>query len=361
MLSMYSSRISRIQSRLEAEGLDALLVTSLPNIRYLSGFSGSTGLLLIGRNGNRFISDFRYHEQYTQEVDPAFELLDNTGKDLVKEVLPAFAAEGIRRIGYESDHVSGTTAGKISTLQDAQLTPTTLWVEELRMVKDEQELAAIEAAIRLNEEVFSEVLQLASPDITEADLAAEIFYRGMKKGADGVSFSPIVASGANSAKPHAGFSTSRVVPGTPLTFDMGMKLNGYCSDMTRTVFVGDCPEQWRRVYDIVREAKDRAADAIRPGLTGRQVDAVARDYITEQGHGEHFGHGLGHGIGIEVHEAPRLARVSETVLQPGHVVTNEPGVYLPGEGGIRIEDIFIVTEGGAKNMNALSTDVMVVG
>jgi Xaa-Pro aminopeptidase len=356
---MYSPRIDRIHARLEAEGLDALLVTSLPNIRYLSGFSGSTGMLLVTPRGNRFISDFRYHEQYKQEVDQAYELLDNTGRELVKELLPVFIGEGFKRIAYESDHVSGTMGSKLAAMEG--LTPTTGWVEELRMVKDAQELAAIEAAIRLNEEIFSEVSALASADITEADLAAEIEYRALKKGASGSSFRPIVASGPNSAKPHAGFSQQRLVPGTPLTFDMGMRLNGYCSDMTRTVFLGECTPQWRRVYDIVREAKDRAADAIKPGLTGKEVDAVARGYITEQGHGEHFGHGLGHGIGIEVHEGPRLAKVGLTELKLGHVVTNEPGIYLPGEGGIRIEDIFVVTEDGARNMNNLPTDVVVVG
>lgn len=351
-------RISAIHDRLQAEGFDALLVTSLPNIRYLSGFSGSTGMLLVRPGGDLFISDFRYHTQYEQEVDKTFALLDNTGKDLVKELLPSF---GLGKIAFESDHVSATTSGKFGSLDGVSMQPTTMWVENLRMVKDDAELKAIQAAIDLNEAVFTEVAAMVRADMTEADLAAEIFYRGMKRGADGVSFSPIVASGPNSAKPHAGFSTSKLVPGTPLTFDMGMRLNGYCSDMTRTVFLGECTPQWQRVYEIVKEAKDRAAEAIKPGATGKAVDAVARDYITEQGHGEHFGHGLGHGIGIEVHEGPRLAKVGELELQPGHVVTNEPGIYLPGEGGIRIEDIFVVTEDGARNMNNLPTDILVVG
>ena len=354
----FASRLAAIHERLRAENLDALLVTSLPNIRYLSRFSGSTGMLLVRPGADLFISDFRYHTQYEQEVDKSFALLDNSGKDLVKELLPSF---GVSNIAFESDHVTTTTSAKFGALQGVMLQPTTMWVENLRMVKDDAELAAIQAAIDLNEDVFTEVAAMVRADMTEADLAAEIFYRAMKKGADGVSFSPIVASGPNSAKPHAGFSTSRLVPGTPLTFDMGMRLHGYCSDMTRTVFLGECTPQWERVYEIVKEAKDRAADAIRPGLTGKDIDAVARDYITEQGHGDHFGHGLGHGIGIEVHEGPRLAKVGELELKPGHVVTNEPGIYLPGEGGIRIEDIFVVTEDGAKNMNNLPTDIMVVG
>jgi Xaa-Pro aminopeptidase len=359
---MYSARLERIQNRLEAEGLDALLVSALPNIRYLTGFSGSTALVLISRAGSWFITDFRYHEQYGQEVDPAFALHDNSNRDLVRDVLPGLTAEaGLRHVGIEADHVTATLFQKLQGLDGAQVQPTTGWVEGLRMVKDSAELEKIDAAIRLNEEIFLEVSALAGPDITEADLAAEIEYRALKRGASGSSFRPIIASGPNSAKPHAGFSQSRLVPGTPLTFDMGMKLDGYCSDMTRTVFFKDCPAQWERVYNIVREAKDRAAAALRPGVTGKEVDAVARDYITEQGHGEHFGHGLGHGIGIEVHEGPRLAKVGVLELRPGHVVTNEPGIYLPGEGGIRIEDIFVVTEDGARNMNSLDTEIRIVG
>jgi Xaa-Pro aminopeptidase len=231
----------------------------------------------------------------------------------------------------------------------------------MRICKSGPEIQRVRRAIEVNEVIFGEVLGVIGPDVTEADLAAEIEFRALKHGCQGVSFTPIVASGVNSAKPHARFTDSKLVPGAPLTLDMGMKLDGYCSDMTRTVFYRDCPPEWREVYGIVREAKDRAAEAIRPGVAGKGVDKVARDIITAAGYGENFGHGLGHGIGIEVHEGPRLATVGERMLEPGMLVTNEPGIYLPGKGGIRIEDIFLVTDDGSENLNTLPTDIQVVG
>jgi Xaa-Pro aminopeptidase len=359
---MYSARLNTLRQRLETEGLDALLVTSLPNIYYLSGFTGSTAMLLVGRTQSFFLTDFRYHEQYKTEVDDSCELFDNTGKELAKVVLPAIAERiGLNTIGFESDNVTYSAFEKLSAFAAGRFVPTAGWIEDMRIRKTPEEVERVRAAIRVNETIFNEVLGVVVDGVTEADLAAEIEYRALKHGCSGVSFSPIVASGVNSCRPHARFSQQQLVPGTPLTFDMGMKLDGYCSDMTRTVFFKDCPPRWEQVYGIVREAKDSAAAAIRPGVQGREVDKVARDIITAAGHGEHFGHGLGHGIGIEVHEAPRLATVGERMLEAGNLVTNEPGIYLPGEGGIRIEDIFLVTDNGSENLNTLPTDIQVVG
>ncbi|MCC7477236.1 aminopeptidase P family protein [bacterium] len=359
---MYSARLDKLVASMAAEQLSALLVTSLPNIYYLSGFSGSTAMLLITPGKKYIITDFRYHTQVALEVDPAFELLDNTGKDILRESLPTLgAAQTGSRIGFESDNASYTLGARLAESDFASFIATKGLVENLRMVKDAGELERIREAVLVNERIFQEVLGFVGPDAAEIDLAAEIEYRALKHGCSGVSFSPIVASGPNSAKPHARFSTDKLTPAAPLTFDMGMKLNGYCSDMTRTVFFKDCPPSWEKIYNIVRQAKDSAHAAIRPGLTGREIDAVARDIITEAGYGDKFGHGLGHGVGIEVHEGPRLARIGEIPLAPGHVVTNEPGIYLPGEGGIRIEDMAVVTADGAENFNTLPTDVQVVG
>jgi len=346
---------------MESEGLDALLVTSLPNIYYLCGFTGSTAQLLLTKGQCWILTDFRYHTQVAEQVDPSFKLHDNTGIDLLKETLPALLGDGSSKVGFESDHVSGTMAGKLQAQDRFAFQPLTMWVENLRIVKSDDEVRRLRAAVRLNEEIFSAVLGVIGPDVTEADLAAEIYYRALKSGASGVSFDPIIASGPNSSKPHARFTAGKLVPGAPLTFDMGMKLDGYCSDMTRTVFYKDCPAKWEGIYNIVKQAKDSAHAAIRPGLKGKESDAVARDIITAAGHGEHFGHGLGHGVGIEVHEAPRFARVGETEISAGMIGTNEPGIYLPGEGGIRIEDMFVVTETGADNLNSLPTDILVVG
>ncbi len=359
---MYSARIEKLLARLSSDGLSSVLITNLPNIYYLSGFTGSTAMLLITPEKRFFITDFRYHTQVALEVDPSFELLDNTGKDILRDTLPALGT-GVTgaRIGFESDSASFTLGARLKDSSFAEFVPTNGLVEKLRMVKDSGELERIRAAVLINERIYQEVLGFVGPDVSEIDLAAEIEYRALKHGCSGVSFSPIVASGPNSAKPHARFSTDKLTPASPLTFDMGMKLNGYCSDMTRTVFFKDCPPKWEAIYNVVRNAKDSAHAAIRPGLTGREVDAVARDIITAAGYGELFGHGLGHGVGIEVHEGPRLARIGEIPLEAGHVVTNEPGIYLPGEGGIRIEDMAVVTADGAENFNTLPTDIQVVG
>ncbi len=359
---MYQTRNDRIKARLEAEGLDALLVTSLPNIQYLSGFTGSTAMVLVTRENCWFLTDFRYHERVAQEVWDGYTMVDNTGKKLTEEVIPSLAdGAALKKLGFESDHVTHATYTKLAEAEDREFVPTTGWVMDLRIVKDEHEIELIRKSVLLNEKIFTELLPLIGPDITEAELAAEIGYRAVRYGAEGISFDPIIASGPNSSKPHAGFTTSKLVPGTPLTFDMGVRLNGYCSDMTRTVFYKDCPPEWEEVYNLVRRAKDAAHAAIKPGLMGKDIDAVARDLIYGAGYEGKFEHGLGHGVGIEVHEMPRLARPSETVLAPGQVATNEPGIYLPGNGGIRIEDIFVVTADGAENLNTLNTDIQVLG
>jgi len=364
---MFAARLERVRGRLGAEGLSAFLVTSLshdqllPNVYYVSGFTGSTAALLITARRRFIITDSRYHEQVRQQVDPGFELVDNTGKKLLEEVLPVLAREhGLSRIAFDAANVTHQAAGKLAS-NGVDWVPVSGWVEELRAVKDEVEIGRIRAAVKLGEQVLTEVLGLIGPDATEADVAAEIEYRGLKLGAQGTSFTSIVATGANAAKPHAGFTRQKLVSGAPLTIDMGVRLDGYCSDMTRTLFVRDCPAKWAGIYSVVRQAKDLALAAVKPGMLGREVDAVARDYIAQEGYGEYFGHGLGHGVGIEVHEGPTLSRTSETPLAHGNVVSDEPGIYLPGEGGVRIEDLLLVTEQGAENLNTLSTSITVVG
>ncbi len=358
----FAARCAKLAERIAAEQLDALLVSSLPNIAYLSGFTGSTAFVLLTPTERYFITDGRYTVQVAQEVDPSFTAIDNTNRKLLEDVLPSIAAStGWQRIGFETAHTAHQAASKYAENSHWKFAPTDCWVEDLRMVKDDAELALIRAAIRLNERVFSEAVATIGPDTTEADIAAEIYYRAIKHGASKVSFDPIVASGANGSKPHARFSGDKLVPGTPITIDMGMRLDGYCSDMTRTVFYKDCPPEWEKIYYTVRAAKDAAFAAAQPGLAGKEVDAVARGVMIDQGLPETFNHGLGHGIGIEVHEAPRLAKTGETVLAEGMVITDEPGYYVDGKGGMRIEDIFVVRAGGAENLNELDTELRVVG
>ena len=288
--------------------------------------------------------------------------IDNTSRKLIEDILPELQAKfGLQRIGFESAHVTHASFAKLQEARALSSCRLQGWIEDLRMVKDADELARIRAAVLLNERVFLELVALAGPQITEADIAAEIEYRSRKLGAEATSFSPIIASGVNSSLPHAGFSSQKLVPGMPLTIDMGVQLNGYCSDMTRTVFFKDCPPKWERIYNIVREAKRLAQTLVKPGAACKDVDAAAREHISAAGYGEFFGHGLGHGVGIEVHEGPRLARTAENVLEAGNVCTNEPGIYLPDDGGIRIEDMFVVTADGSQNLNTLDDGIMVVG
>jgi Xaa-Pro aminopeptidase len=358
---MPSARVKRVVERLEANELDALYVTSLPNIYYLTGFTGSTAQVLVSPRKRWFITDFRYHEQFGAQCDQDFELVDNTSRKFVDDILPSLGGDRLKRVGFESEHVSHAGFLKLSAASGIDFVATSAWIEDLRLIKDAGELARIREAVQLGERIFGELLGLIGPQTREADLAAELEYRARRYGAEECSFSPIIASGVNSSKPHAGFTKQMLTPAAPLTVDMGVKLNGYCSDMTRTVFYKDCPAQWRKVYNVVREAKRLAQAVVAPGMAGSAVDAVARQHITDAGYGEHFGHGLGHGVGIEVHEAPRLARTAENVLAVGEVGTNEPGIYLPGEGGVRIEDMFVVTADGSENLNVLGDEIQVVG
>jgi Xaa-Pro aminopeptidase len=358
----FVARCAKLAARLGELELDALLVSSLPNIGYLSGFTGSTALALLTPAERYFITDGRYTVQVAQEVDPSFTLVDNTNRKLLEDVLPGIPGSGAwKRIGFEAGHTVHSTSAKFLASDKWQFIGTESWVEDLRMIKDEAEVALIRAAVVLNERVFTETLATIGPNTTEADLAAEIYFRGVKYGASKVSFDPIIASGANGSKPHARFTSDKLVPETPLTFDMGMRLNGYCSDMTRTVFYKGCPAKWEKIYNTVRAAKDAAFDAVKPGLLGKDIDAVARQVMVDGGLPETFNHGLGHGIGIEVHEAPRLAKTGEVPLQEGMCITDEPGYYIDGVGGMRIEDIFVVREHGAENLNTLDTDIHVVG
>lgn len=359
---MFEKRLKLLRAQFESKNLDALLVTSLPNIYYLSGFTGSTAMIFITLDKCCFITDGRYTIKVGQEVDPLYQFVDNTGLGLVQKIIPQITAGlNVKRIGFEAAVVTQAQLKLWSEQEKWSFIPTSNWVEDIRQVKSEAEIELLRQSTLLNERLFEEVLGFVSDDVTEQDLAAEIYYRALKMGAQGVSFDPIIAGGERSAMPHAGYSGEKLVPGAPLTIDMGLKLNGYCSDMTRTVFFKDCPAEWEAIYTIVKQAKDAAFDAAKPGMKGCEVDAVARKIITDAGYGDKFGHSLGHGVGIQVHEGPRLASVYEKEIVAGNVVSNEPGIYLPGKGGIRIEDLMVIRDSGAESLNTLPTEIRVVG
>jgi Xaa-Pro aminopeptidase len=342
-----AKRISLLRKKFAAENVDGLLVTRPENIRYLCGYTGSNGALLITRRAAWLYTDFRYAEQVKTEVRDCRPVVL---KRWLYMDLPLEHVRGVRRLGVEAGHMTLQIAGVLrKRLKGTRLVPVRReQVLELRRRKEPAEVRAIARAQRVTERAFAEVLKLVRPGVTERELAAEITCRFNRVGDN--AFPPIVASGPNGAKPHAEPTGRKLRKGDAITFDIGCRVDGYCSDMTRTVFLGRPNPDLEQVYRIVHEAQRRGLRAVRPGAECSAVDRVARDYIADQGYGPQFGHGLGHGVGLAVHELPGLAGPIVGTLEPGDVVTVEPGIYLPGLGGVRIEDMVLVTKTGSRNL-----------
>jgi Xaa-Pro aminopeptidase len=353
-------RADRVAARLAERELDLLLVTDLVNLRYLTGFTGSNGMAVVGDDVRRFITDFRYVEQAAAQV-PDFDR-EQGPQDFITALSDGWPGEGRLRLGFEDQHVSVKSHARLrSVLPDrVELVPAGGVVEAERAVKDADEIARIRAAAELCDEVYEWVRSNGIVGRTERSVAFALEHEMRLRGATDPSFPSIVASGPRGALPHASPGDDAIERGTLVTFDLGVRLDGYCSDCTRTWATGELPDDLAEAYDLVLRAQIAALDAVRPGPEGREIDAVARDMITEAGHGEHFGHGLGHGVGMEVHEAPRLARTGADRLVAGNVVTVEPGVYLPGRGGVRIEDLVVVTEGGRDVLTGTTKELLVV-
>jgi Xaa-Pro aminopeptidase len=344
--------------RLELD-VDALLVTSLVNVRYLTGFTGSNGMAVVGPGVRRFITDFRYVEQAQDQVEGyTIERAPQDFNAALKNGWPA----GPLRLGFEDDHVSVRRHARLRALlpDRVELVPAGGAVEKLRAVKDAGEIERIRAAAELADAVYAMLREHGLVGRSERDVALAIENEMRRLGAEGPSFDSIVASAERGALPHAEPADVPIARGTLVTLDIGARLDGYCSDCTRTWATGDLPDDLAEAYALVRRAQEESLAAVRPGPEGREIDAVARDIITAAGHGEHFGHGLGHGVGMEIHEAPRLTTTAEAALVAGNVVTVEPGVYLPGRGGVRIEDLVVVTEDGHSVLSGTTKDLVVV-
>jgi Xaa-Pro aminopeptidase len=343
--------------------LDALLVTNLINVRYLTGFTGSSGLAVIGaQNGRpgRFITDFRYLTQSEAEVGDEFER--EIGLDLVEQLADGWEGEEPTRLGFDDAHVSVKEHARLLELlpDSVELEPAGGVVEGLRAVKEEAELGYIRAAAELVDEIYAWILERGLVGRTERDVATELEHEMRRRGA-APSFESIVSAAAHSALPHGKPRDVEIPAGTLVTIDIGAQLDGYCSDCTRTFATGEPDDEQREVYDLVLEAQRAGVVAVAAGSTGRDVDAVPRAIIEDGGHGEHFGHGLGHGVGMEVHEGPRLSRKSADVhLAAGNVVTVEPGIYLPGRFGVRIEDLVVVTQDGREVLSGFPKELMTV-
>jgi Xaa-Pro aminopeptidase len=333
-----AERQAALRNVLRGEDLDGLLVTHLPNIRYLTGFTGSAALLLVREDATILISDFRYAEQAPAETGPAavVEIDQRSVWERLGRVLTAHPTE---RLGIESHSVTVHDAERVSRLTRGRVVPTAELIEQFRAMKSPEEVEAIRCAAQLAQEALAEVLPGIRPGQTEVEVGAGLEASLRRRGSEWHPFPTIVASGPRSALPHARTSQRTIGSGDLLLLDFGAQVDGYCADLTRTVVVGArADDRQRAIYELVQTAQRRAIEHLRPGMPAREGDALARDVITTRGFGAAFGHSLGHGLGLEVHEAPRLAPTSDTPLPPHAVVTVEPGVYFPGWGGIRLED-----------------------
>lgn len=341
---------ARLVQILKDMELDAVLVTDPYNVRYLSGFAGEA-ILLISKTTGTLITDSRYTIAAMDSAGQrGFDVLemkqDKPSMAWLKEII---SEDQLKVIGFENENISYKDFDDYSTkLEGVEWKKMGDALETLRMIKNFEELTHMQIAAGISDIAFNEICKIIQPGMTELDVAAELEYIMKMNGGDGLAFDTIVASGKNSAKPHAVPGKKYIQEGDFVTMDFGCKYNGYCSDMTRTIVVGKASEEQKKVYDVVLKAQLAALDALKPGMKGKEVDKVARDIITEAGYGENFGHGLGHSVGLFIHEEPRLSPSEDRELIPNTIETVEPGIYIADFGGVRIEDMVVLTEDGCR-------------
>lgn len=330
--------------------IDCLLVSSLTNIRYLTGFSGSSGLLLVASDLRILITDFRYEEQVKLQA-PEFKTIIAKGK--IYEELPALLGSKKLRLGFESNQITYKSFLLLKELlPDTEFVPVEAIIERLSIKKDDEEIRKIKEAADIVDRVFAKIKTKFYPGLTEKEVAAEIEYLIKMEGGEKASFDTIVASGKRSSMPHAFPTDQKISEGELVILDFGAFFEGYASDMTRTVILGEASKEETNIYNIVLEAQEEALKAASAGMTCAQLDSIARSIIEKAGYGNNFGHSLGHGVGLQVHESPRLSSKDETVLEACMVVTIEPGIYISGWGGVRIEDLIVILPNGSENLTA---------
>jgi Xaa-Pro aminopeptidase len=352
-----AARIGRLRDALADAGADAVVVSELANVRYLTGFTGSAGMLLVTNDGALFVTDGRYRTQSAEQLSAAGVDADLEISAAAADEAVAAAAAGIARLGLEADSVSWSAQRRwAGELFDGELVPTTGLVEELRLRKDPGEVARIRAACAIADRALGNVAGRLLDGPTEREFALELEAEMMRLGADDLSFETIVASGPNGAKPHHSPSHRVVAEGDLVVVDFGAMVDGYHSDMTRAFMVGDVGEERRRMFDVVAESQRAGVEAVRAGAQAVDVDRTCREVIDAAGWGEAFSHGTGHGVGLDIHEEPRVSTRSTATLSAGHVVTVEPGVYLPDLGGVRIEDTVLVTDDGCERLTLAPKD-----
>ncbi|MDX1624385.1 MAG: Xaa-Pro peptidase family protein [Gemmatimonadota bacterium] len=355
-----AGRRARVRERFEDSAAVAFVVSSIVNVRYLTGFTGSAGTLALFSEGPALlVTDSRYDPQATEEVDDGVEVRIASRSSLA-EVREELASRGAVPVAVEGEHLTVAKWEEWREEGGPEAEGVTGWVEDVRAVKAPAEVDAIRRAAEIVDGVLAEVLELVRPGVAERKLAAELVHRVLTAGAERMAFDPVVAFGERSALPHARATARELVPGELALFDFGAVVDGYCSDLTRTVSCGDPGDEMREVYDVVHDAQAAAIEGLRGGMSGREADALAREPIEAAGWGERFGHSLGHGVGLEIHEAPKMSKKSEDSVPAGAVVTVEPGVYIAGRGGVRIEDDVVVRSDGCEVLTSAPKDELLI-
>ena len=352
-------KLKKLRELFGSLGIEGLLVTSSVNLRYITGFTGTAGLAVISEDKAVFITDFRYTEQAKHQVK-GFDIVQHSG-GIIQKAADVIKEMGLNKIGFEQDKMTyGTYAAYKDLLGPAELVPVSESVEKLRLIKSSEEIKILKEAAKIADDAFSHILTVIKPGMTEISIANELEFYMRSQGADHSSFDMIVASGLRSSLPHGVASDKAVEKGDFVTLDFGAYYKGYCSDITRTIAVGEPSDELKSIYQTVYEAQAIGMDNIKPGITGKQADAYTRDYISSKGYGEYFGHSTGHGLGMEVHEGPALSARSDQQLEKGMVVTVEPGIYIPGTGGVRIEDDIVLTDGGNESLTHSAKDLIIL-
>jgi len=356
---MQLTKLTKVRKALQEENLDGLLITSPINRRYLTNFTGTAGVAIVGKEEAVFITDFRYTEQAEDQIKD-FEILEHTTV-INDEIHKQLKKLNINKLGFEQNYVTfAEYTNYKQAFSNVELTPVSNMVENLRLIKSDEELAIMQKAADIAEKAYEHILTYIKPGVKEIDVANELEFYMRQLGATSSSFDTIVASGYRSALPHGVASEKKIQSGELVTMDFGALYEGYCSDITRTVAVGEISDKLKEIYDVVLTAQKLGVEHIKPGMTGKEADALTRDYITEKGYGEYFGHSTGHGLGMEVHEAPGLSHRSEVKLSPGMVVTVEPGIYIPEVGGCRIEDDIVITETGNRRLTKSDKELIIL-
>lgn len=352
------NRIENLRALLDEQNLDGFFMTHLPNIRYFTGFSGSSAYVLFTKDKNYFITDFRYKNQSAFEVK-GYEIIINYNFSI--EVEKIINSCGLKNIGVEASRMSLSSLKNLEEKNPAaKFHAVNEQIEKLTMAKTAEEITSLKKAVEISDKTFSKMLEFIKPGMSELDVAAELTYTHLKLGAQKNSFDPIVASGIRGALPHGIASDKKIEKGDMVTLDFGCIYNGFCSDVTRTVAVGEPRDEMKKIYQIVLDSQLLAIMNAKSNSSSKALDAVARDYISSKGYGANFGHGLGHGLGIEVHEAPSVSARNDSQLVSNSIITIEPGIYVENLGGVRIEDDVLITNGSCEVLNKSPKELIIL-